>query len=157
MHKFKQIKPLRVKKSNISFKMFQLLGVEFTEFFGYSDFTWNQSWRIYMLKICHFYTFWALNFSFLWHFALFEVSNLENEQNSKPLNLKKPAVLVLLDSPKLIWRKILKFSPCGVHKPFKFSNMASLTGFAASVKKWISSWWIFLELSLEHDHGQDKK
>ena len=35
--------------------------------------------------------------------------------------------------------------------------MASLSGFAASVKKWISSWWIFFELSLEHDHGQDKK
>ena len=45
-------------------------------------------------------------FLFLFIFALFEGLNLPNEENSEPLKVAKMAVLELLDSPKLISRKI---------------------------------------------------
>ena len=57
----------------------------------HSDFTWNQSWRIYSLKICHFN---KLRLKFIKYPKL------------RALQMAKNAFLELPDSPKLISRKI---------------------------------------------------
>ena len=50
---------------------------EIAQFFDHSDFTWNQSWRIWRLKICKFW--------FQWIFSLFEGWHLPNQQFLEPL------------------------------------------------------------------------
>ena len=70
------------------------------------DFTWNQFWRIWKCKICHFSTFRGSEFWFFTFLALFGDWNLSQPQNSEPLKIAKKAVLGLLNSQNLISRKI---------------------------------------------------
>ena len=55
--------------------------------------------------MCHFNTIRGSEFWFLWIFALFEGWNGPNEENSD-FNMIKPADFALLESQKLISRKI---------------------------------------------------
>ena len=75
--------------------------VEITEFFSHSDFTWNQSLHIWSLKICLFYIFRGSDY---WFFTFFE--------------WPKTKILELLDSPKLISRKI-----CMTEKSWNFHTV----------------------------------
>ena len=61
------------------------------EFFCHSDFTWNQSWQMQSLKICHFYALGGSEVCFLFfcNFALFEDWNWQNQQNSNAQKWQK--------------------------------------------------------------------
>ena len=59
-------------------------------------------------KVAIFRHLQALNFDFLWNLAFFEGSNSPNEQNSdsEPIKWQKVAISELLNSQKMISRKI---------------------------------------------------
>ena len=65
--------------------LFTVYSVEISNFFCHSNFTWNQSWRILSLKICHFNTSKESEVWLLWIFAPLDDSNLPNQQTSKPI------------------------------------------------------------------------
>ena len=78
--------------------------VEISQFFYHSDFTWNQILGFEECKICHFKTFRASEYWFLWIFALFE--SWKSPNSSRAPKMAKTAFLELWHSPKLISRKI---------------------------------------------------
>ena len=45
------------------------------QIYFHSDFSWNQSWRVWSFKICHFVTFRDSGIWFLWIYALVESWN----------------------------------------------------------------------------------
>ena len=78
------------------------LSVEISEFFSHSDFTWNQRWRIWCLKNCHFKTFKRL-----WIFIFISFCTLLRLKLWKDSSkFEKVAFLEFLGSQKLISRKI---------------------------------------------------
>ena len=81
----------------------RILKIDFT---CYSDFTWNQFWGLLKCKISHFNTLRGSEFRFLWIFALCEVWNWLNYQNSEPLKFSKMVFSKLLYYSRLISRKI---------------------------------------------------
>ena len=62
--------------------------VENTEVFCHYDFTWNQFWRMWKFKRCHFCNFRASEFMIWVNQPLEKPKTLEN-QNSEPLNVFK--------------------------------------------------------------------
>ena len=80
--------------------------VEISWFFYHSDFTWNQFLGFLKCKICHFNTFarlWILTFR---HFSTFWRLKFIKSTKFRALEIAKTAVFNLLDSQKLISRKI---------------------------------------------------
>ena len=80
----------------------------FSRIFSLSDFTWNQSWRIYSLKICHFN---KLRLELLWMLIFMNVCKFWRVTfiwyaKFRAPRMAKTAILELPDSPKLISRKI---------------------------------------------------
>ena len=57
--------------------------------FNHSNFMWNQFRGLYKSKICFFNTFGCSEIYFYEFYALFEGSNLSNQQNSELLKWKK--------------------------------------------------------------------
>ena len=62
-----------------------------------------------MCKICHFNTFRGSEIWFFMNLSTFSKLNFTKSTNFKAVKLSKMDVLVLLDSPKLISRKIWNF------------------------------------------------
>ena len=82
--------------------------VEITEISCHLVFTWNQSRRIYSLKICNFEFWhnqglWNLIFVNSWTFWWLKNTKLAK---FRALKMSKTSFLELIDSPKLISRKI---------------------------------------------------
>ena len=101
--------------------------VEISWFLYHSDFMWNQFWEFCKFKISHFSHFTTF-YDFI-NFCTFLTQKMTIFANCRAYKMAKTAVLVLLESPKLIshkiWMiqttKIMKFPHCVRRCPFFFS------------------------------------
>ena len=108
---------------------------KFENFFCHTDFLWNHSWRIYILKICHFNTFRGSELWFSCIFAFFEGWYLSNYLtkikiiwNGKSSSFRNTKFFKIDFTQNLSDKKILKLPQCPLffHLFFFFATFSPL-------------------------------
>ena len=119
--------------------------MENSGFFHISNFTWNQFWRLYKCKICHFNTFRGSEFWFYQFLQFLKAVGYHINQIHSPTQM---AVLESLHSPKLISRKIDRIILKFPHRVGKYL----ISSYKQMIKEECLAWHLNRDLHLKESN-----